>query len=182
MNFPANELERRLTEFQVVEDPDGTLIGALAIEMKNRHGRLHSECFHDFALADPLREYLWARMQSVAANHGLVRLWTSESAPFWKTNGFQPATADILKKLPEAWTGIDCQWLTLRLRDEEALQASLSTDFTRLQEAERKRTELLLERARVAKKIGTAVAIIIAIAGILFCIKLLMQNPNIIHH
>jgi N-acetylglutamate synthase-like GNAT family acetyltransferase len=178
MNLPAADLERRLTEFQVAEDENGGLLGALGMEISNRHGRLHSEAFHDFALADPLREILWARMQSVAANHGLVRLWIAESAPFWKYNGFQPAAPDALKKMPAAWSAYESDWLTLPLRDEEALQTSLATDFTKLNEEERRRTEQLLRRARIAKNIGTALAILVAIAGILYCIFLIMHNPN----
>lgn len=86
------ELERRLTEFQVVETLDGQLFGALGMEISGRHGRLHSEAFSDFALADVLRPHLWERMQSVATNHGLVRVWTREKTPFWCHSGLHPAT------------------------------------------------------------------------------------------
>src|SRR5580704_8798426 len=86
-HLPAAEFERRFTDFQVVESADGALMGAIALEVAGRHGRLHSEAFADFGLADNLRELLWARMQSVAENFGLSRLWIAESAPFWKRNG-----------------------------------------------------------------------------------------------
>jgi len=182
MHLPAAELDRRLTEFQVVESDDGGLLGALAIEISNRHGRLHSEAFHNFALADILRERLWERMQSVATNHGLVRLWTSESAPFWKYNGFQSPASEILKKLPTAWAAQPSPWLTLQLRDEEALQTSLATDFTQLNAEEKRRTGQLLRRARAAKKVGVALAILAAIGGILFSIYLILHNPNLLRH
>jgi N-acetylglutamate synthase-like GNAT family acetyltransferase len=181
MNFSAVELERRLTEFQIVESADGSLLGALALEINNRHGRLHSEAFHNFALADTLRDLLWERLQSIAASHGLVRLWTSESAPFWKYNGFQSPIADILKKLPVSWTAQPADWLTLPLRDEEALQTSLTTDFTQLNAEEKQRTEKVLRRARAARNIGIGLTIIVAIGGIFFSIYLILHNPNLLH-
>src|SRR5437773_781501 len=83
MRFPSGELEKRVTEFQVAESTDGKLLGALGLQIAGRQGRLHSEAFSDFALADTLRPLLWERLQAVASNHGLVRLWTQERTPFW---------------------------------------------------------------------------------------------------
>jgi N-acetylglutamate synthase-like GNAT family acetyltransferase len=136
MRFPAVELERRLTEFQLAETPDGELLGALAMEIAGRHGRLHSEAFNDFALAEPLRQRLWERMQSLATNHGLVRIWAQETAPFWSHNGFLAADPESLKKLPAAWNDLPPAWLTLRLRDEEAVEMSLDKEFVRFKEFE----------------------------------------------
>ena len=184
MNFPAAELERRLTEFQIVEATDGSLLGTFAIEINNRHGRLHSEAFHNFALADTLRELLWERLQSIAANHGLVRLWTSESAPFWKYNGFQPPVADVLKKLPVPWTAQPTDWppnSATGCHVEEALQTSLTTDFTQLKAEEKQRTEKVLRRARAVRNIGIGLTIIVAIGGIFFSIYLILHNPNLLH-
>ncbi|HEX3797574.1 MAG TPA: hypothetical protein VH413_02640 [Verrucomicrobiae bacterium] len=178
MNFPTADLERHLTEFQLVESDDGGIAGALGIEIVNRYGRLHSEAFHDFSHANIFRDLLWERMQSVAANHGLVRLWTSETAPFWKTNGFQPAPSEVLKKLPQHWALQTSDWLTLPLRDEDALQASLATDFSALNQEERQRTEQLLQRARTAKWVGIAIAVLVAIAGIFISVYLIMRNSN----
>ena len=58
MHFSVADLERRLTEFQIVESEDGTLQGAVGLEINDRNGRLHSEAFKDFALADTLRDHL----------------------------------------------------------------------------------------------------------------------------
>src|SRR4051812_20099882 len=89
MHLSEPDLERRLTEFQVVKTADGALVGALGIAIAGRHGKLHGEAFNDFSVADHLRQLLWTRLQSISQNHGLVRLWTQETAPFWKQNGFQ---------------------------------------------------------------------------------------------
>src|SRR5882672_194344 len=105
MQHPAAELEARLTEFQVVESADGRIVGALGIQLSRQHGRLHSESYRDFALADDARALLLERVRSLCSNHGIFRLWTQEKAPFWSRQGFRPATAEDLKKLPEGWGG-----------------------------------------------------------------------------
>lgn len=163
MHFPALELEKRLTEFQLVETPDGQLLGAVGMEIAGRHGRLHSEAFNDFALADILRQCLWERMQSVATNHGLVRIWTQETAPFWAHSGLLPAEAESLKKLPAAWTTLPSKWLTIRLRDEEAVEISLDKEFARFKEFEKERTDKAMRQARTLKLVATLLAIVLAL-------------------
>ena len=163
MHFPTPDLERRLTEFQVVESADGRLLGALGIEIAGRQGRLHSEGFNDFALAESLRHQLWERMQSVAANHGLARLWIRETAPFWNHIGFQPANEESLKKLPGQWAEVQSGWLTLKLRDEEALEISLDKEFARFKQEEQEHTQGALRRARLLKSFATLLAVVLAI-------------------
>ena len=178
MNFPALELERRLTEFQLVETEDGNLLGALGIEIIGRQGRLHSEAFNDFGLAENLRERLWERLRSIATHQGLARLWTAETAPFWKQNGFLPAEAEALKKLPANWTSLSCHWLTLALRDEEALRATLETEFGRLKAEEKQRLDQVLRRAKIWKFLGIALAVAVALAAIVFSVYLLRHLPH----
>src|SRR5271154_1393432 len=59
MHIAPDDLDRRLTEFQVVESEGGQLLGALAMEIQGGQGRIHSETFSDFALSVELREQLW---------------------------------------------------------------------------------------------------------------------------
>ena len=180
MHFPTVELERRLTEFQVVESERRRIVGrALGMEIAGRHGRIHSECFTDFALADALRQQLWERMQSVAANHGLARLWTQETAPFWKHSGFNPANDEALKKLPGQWAAIQPDWLTLRLRDEEALQISLDKEFARFKEEEQGRRQGMLRRTQTLKSFTTLVAVVLMIIVLVICIYMLLHRNNL---
>src|ERR1051325_4145281 len=83
MRLPAAELEKRLTEFQVIEGPDGKIIGAIGFQLADRAARIHSEAFSDFGFADAARAAFWERVQNLASNHGVFRLWTQENAPFW---------------------------------------------------------------------------------------------------
>src|SRR5436309_3091325 len=90
MRWPVAELEPRLTEFQIVEDAEGKLVGAMGFQISGSQARLHNEGFTDFGLADSARELLWKRIQTLATNHGILRLWMQESAPFWSRLGFKP--------------------------------------------------------------------------------------------
>jgi len=176
MNLPAGQLERRVTEFQIVELEDGTLLGALGMEIIGRHGRLHSEAFKDFSVADELRELLWARLQSVALSNGLARLWTDESAPFWKKNGFRPANAAAREKMAPALAAMRRDWLTLELRDEEALRLSLEKEFARIKEAELSRAGDPLRTARVLKFVAIGLTVILVAVIIGFCVYLLRHS------
>jgi len=95
MRFPVEELTRRITEFQVAEPPEGKLAGALGFQIAEKQGRIHSECFSDFAFADHLRPMLWDRIHSVATNHGVLRLWTQENAPCWSHCGLSLCTKSL---------------------------------------------------------------------------------------
>jgi N-acetylglutamate synthase-like GNAT family acetyltransferase len=163
MHYPADELEKRLTEFQVVESADGQLAGALGVQIVRPHGWLHSEAYRDFGVADELRPLLFQRIQSLASNHGVLRLWTRENSPFWTKNGFQPAGADVLKKLPAEWPKDDTGWLTLQLKNEEAI-VSVEKELAMLLDAEKQRTARTLERARTLKTFATLIALILGIA------------------
>jgi N-acetylglutamate synthase-like GNAT family acetyltransferase len=178
MRLPAGELERRLTEFQIVEAGDGSLLGGIGMEIIERHGRIHSEAFSDFALAEVFRTQLWERLQSLAVNHGLARIWTNEAAPFWKYNGFHPAESDELKRLPPAWNLIPGDWLTMTLRDEDALRASLDMDFSRLKEKEQQETERLLNKARTLKYIAVTFIVLVVIAALALCVHVLLNLPR----
>ncbi|MDB6125727.1 MAG: hypothetical protein JWQ71_4720 [Pedosphaera sp.] len=176
MHFSTPELEKRLTEFQVARSAEGKLVGAIGIQIDGRHGRLHSEAFNDFAVADHLRQLLWTRMQSIAQNHGLVRLWTQETAPFWKQSGFQLAIAEVLPRLPMGWASPDNDWLTLQLRDEQAVEASLDKEFARFMESEKQRTQGMFRQARTLKQVAMLVAVLLAFVVIIISVYMLKNR------
>ena len=116
-----SELDKQFTDFQLAEDEAGHLAGAIALQINGSNGRVHSEAFVDFGQSDAVRAVLWERLQTVAQNHGLFRLWTTETAPWWKKDaGFAPPSDEILQKLPETYGPRESAWLTLRLKDEAA--------------------------------------------------------------
>ncbi len=177
MNLPAPEFERRITEYQVVESEDGQLHGALGLEINARQGRLHGEVFSDFALADALRDLLWQRMQALALSHGLSRLWTQETAPFWKQLGFQPPDEAALKRFPQSWAGGDtAKFLTLALRDEESLEKALASNFELLMAEERRRTEKFFRQGKTVKFIVTVFTVMLALFVAIMSLRLLLSH------
>jgi N-acetylglutamate synthase-like GNAT family acetyltransferase len=163
MRYPAGDLEKRLTEFQVVEGPDGQVMGALGFQIAVRQARIHNEAFTDFAIADSVRPVFLKRIRSLAMNHGVIRLWTREHAPFWTHYGFQPAGAAALEKLPSAWDRSAPDWLTFQMKDEEAI-ASVDKEFALFMASEKQRTAQALAHGKKLKLIVTVIAFILALS------------------
>jgi N-acetylglutamate synthase-like GNAT family acetyltransferase len=183
MLLPANELEKRLTEFQVVESDDGKLLGTTGIQIVGRHARLHSESYLDFAHADAARQLFWERIQTLASNHGVFRLWTQESSPFWAQLGFRSAGAKHLSGLPPEWNQARGEWFVLQLKDEDAITSALDNDFAAFMSAERRNTERTYEQARTLKTIITIIGFAVGILCFGFAAYLLIhRNPFLAGH
>lgn len=157
MRLPVEEMEKRLTEFQVAETLDGRFAGALGLQIVRQHALLHSEDYPNFADADAARELFWERIQKLAATHGVFRVWTQERSPFWGHLGFFPASADLLTRLPPEWSQHERQWFTLELKNEEVINAALKNQFAGFLESEKKQTEQVVDRSQTLKTIITVV-------------------------
>lgn len=181
MHFPSDDLARRVTEFQVGEASDGKVVGAVGLQMLEKQGRIHSEAFTDFALADQLRPMLWDRLHSVATNNGLLRVWTREQAPFWNHCGLVKADADVMAKLPAAWRGLGSEWLTLKLRDDLADVISLDKEFALFMESEKQRTARSMQQAKILKLIATLIALAVLGLVLVGAFLLLRKNPQLLH-
>jgi N-acetylglutamate synthase-like GNAT family acetyltransferase len=167
MRLSADDLEKRLTEFQVVENAEGEVVGALGFQVLRQHALLHNESYSDFGVADAARELFWERLQKLAANHGVFRVWTQERSPFWKSFGFQPPSAEILARLPEEWKNeFEGGWLTLQLKNEEVIRAALEKQFAPFMTEEKLETKRISEKAKTMNTIITVVGFAIGILGI----------------
>ncbi len=183
MLLPADELEKRLTEFQVVEAADGQLLGAIGIQIVRQHAWLHSESYLDFGHADAARQLFWNRIQTLASNHGVFRLWTQESSPFWSQLGFRPANAARLADLPTEWQSAKGEWFMLQLKDEQAIVDALDKDFAAFMSMEKLKTERTYEQARMLKTIITFIGFTIAILCFIVVGYLLIhRNPFLSGH
>jgi len=158
-HLPAEELERHLTEFQLVLSTTGEMVGAIGLHIQGKQGKLHSEAFIHPEHEDDFRPVLWERVKTVARNHGLVWLWTQELAPFYHHNGFQDADEETRKKLPPGFGDPDTQWSAMQLRDEAVL--SLDKEFELFHQTETESTELVLRQARLLKVVATVIAVIL---------------------
>src|ERR1043166_3613549 len=164
--LPAEQLEKRFTEFQVVVNEIGELVGAVGLQTLDKQGWLHSETIPDFALVDKLRPLLWERILNVAQNYGLVRFWTIESAPFWRQQDFVPPDGEAGAKLPRVFGDPGAPWLTLKLKEEVETVLNLDKEFQLFQESELEKRERMVEQARFLH----GLAILIAIAMFIFVI------------
>jgi hypothetical protein len=160
MNYSPEDLARRITEFQVAVSPEGALVGALGLQVAERQGRVYGEAFTDFALAEHLRPMLWDRVNTLAKNLGLLRLWTQEDAPFWHHCGLVRADAEALAKLPEPWRSLPADWLTVKLREDLEAIVSADQQFAMFMESEKQRTQRALAHARLLKTLVTVFALI----------------------
>jgi N-acetylglutamate synthase-like GNAT family acetyltransferase len=164
MRLPADDLEKRLTEFQIADNAGGEIIGAIGIQISRQHALLHSEGYADFSLADASRNLFWIRIQTLASNHGVFRIWTQERSPFWKSFGFQPPAAEVLPRLPTEWKNeFDGGWLTFQLKDETAISAALENEFAQFMAAEKRDTDRVAEQARTLKTIITVLGFAVGI-------------------
>jgi N-acetylglutamate synthase-like GNAT family acetyltransferase len=181
MGFPGEDLAKRITEFQVAESAEGKLLGAVGMQIVQRQGLIHSEGFTDFALADALRPLLWERLHSVAVNHGLLRVWTWETAPFWHRSGLQAAEPQLLEKLPTLWRNPEKSWLTLKLKEDVEEVISADKEFALFMEQERQRSRRTLQQAKAMKVL--AMLISLALLGLIIAgaFMVLRRNPNLLH-
>jgi N-acetylglutamate synthase-like GNAT family acetyltransferase len=177
MRLPANELEKRLTEFQVVEDSDGEVVGAIGIQFSKHHALLHSEGYSDFGIADSARQLFWERIQTLASHNGIFRVWTQERSPFWKSFGFQPPSAEALARLPNEWRNeFDGGWLTFQLKNEEVIAAAFEKNFAPFMAGEKSETQKISQKAKTINTFITVVGFAIGILCIGIAIYLFVHR------
>lgn len=156
MRLSPDELEPRLTEFQVVENSAGEILGAVGILISGQHALLHSEGYTDFGIADAARQLFWERIQTLAASHGVFRIWTQERSPFWKSFGFAPPPAEIFQRLPAEWENeFAGGWLTFQLKNEAVINAALEKHFGSFMASEKRDADRVSEKARTLNLIIT---------------------------
>ncbi len=182
-HLSAQELDKRFTEFQVVENSEGKLLGAIALQLSGSDGKIHSEAYTDFGLTDQLRPLLWDRLRSVANNHGLFRLWTDEPAPFWKKEcGFTEASPEIRGRIPAHLATGKSTPLVLQLKEDRADPTSLDAEFALFKAEEKERTEKMFQQARMFKGIAWVLAITLFVFVAIGVIYLLRYRSSLPPH
>jgi hypothetical protein len=176
MRLPAGELEKRLTEFQVVIGADGIVLGAIGFLILRQHALLHSEGYSDFSIADDARKLFWDRIQNLTANHGVFRLWTQENSPFWLRWGFQPANNETLMRLPTEWKNDREKWFTLELKNEDAINDALKNQFAGFMAGEKKQTAELAARGKKITTVITIICFVVFFISLVVAIYLFMHR------
>jgi N-acetylglutamate synthase-like GNAT family acetyltransferase len=182
MRYPVEDLARRVTEFQIAEDAEGRVLGGVAMQILEKQGLIHSEAYDDFSHAEAVRPLLWERLNSLASNHGLLRIWTREEAPFWSRCGLNKPEPEALAKMPAPWRNGDAPWLTLKLRDNVEALLSADHEFAMFMQAEKQRTARTMQQAKLLKMIATLIAIAILVVAAVGIFMLIRRNPQILPH
>lgn len=176
-HFDAPELERRFTEFQVVQGPGGELLGAVGLHIRDHQGLLHSEAFVHPETEEELRPLLWERIQTIARNHGLLRLWTRERAPFWRRCGLEPAGEPELQRLPPTFGDRQREWLTLRLRDELLTPHAIEREFELFKAEQDAALERTRRQVRLVKTFAWVIGLILLGIAVVILVKFVKVIP-----
>lgn len=173
--LPADELESRLTEFQIVEN-QGVFAGAIGVQVLHSALRLHSEDYADFSVADAARQLFWERIQTIASNHGVFRVWTQETSPFWTHWGFQVADTENLERLPEDWRNLSGRWLTLELKNEDVIKEALGTDFSEFMAGEKEKNQRLIAHGKKINLLIIITGFTVGIGGIVLAVWMALHR------
>jgi len=165
-NLRVEALDKRFTEFQVVCTDQGEIVAAVGLQISAQEGCLHSEVIGWPDTADDLRSQLWPRLEALARNHRLGRLWTALTAPFWKGVGFKKPSEEMLGLLPPDFAEETATWLFLPLRAAGPGTHEIEKQFAVLRAMSQAENERLMDRAKVIKWIalGLMMAVFAAFA------------------
>ncbi len=170
------DLERRLTEFQLVSSSEGDLVVAVALHVEGRNALLHSEAFVRREEEDGFRQMLWDRLKTLARNHGVARVWTREEAPFWhREAGFIPAEGELVQRLPARFGEAHHRWHTVALREDAPDAVSWEHEFELFQQSSRASAEQTLAQARRVRAAALTVGLVLFFAAMAFGCYLLIK-------
>jgi N-acetylglutamate synthase-like GNAT family acetyltransferase len=171
------DLEPSFTEFQLVVGPEGELAAAIALKIHQGNGLLHSECLPDFSLAERLRPLLWQRILQVATNHGLNRIWTQESAPFWKQLEFVQPDGGQIAALPDAFRIKAGAWQVLPLKSEEDLKR-VDREFEVFLQRGRAKAEEMKSQGRLLYWIAILIALSLFVFVLIGAFRTMSRNKT----
>jgi len=160
------ELEKRFTEFQVIINDKAAIVAAFAVNAQGKEAHIHTESYAPDAPKDEIRELIWKRVQTLAENRGLVRLWAEDQA-FWKRHGFTKPKEKALKKGIELFGSTMERRLTLQLREEEDLHKLAEAQFELFQQSAQAEREKILSQGNLYKNIAMAVAALVVLGGLI---------------
>lgn len=176
--LPADVLEKRFTEFQVVTDDAGQILGAIGIQINGTQGLLHAEAIARAELGDQLRELLWKRLQVIIQNHALERLWTENDVAFWREAGFDRASDEQFAAMPAAFKNENREWRVKTLRAADA-NAVLDRELAQLRTMQQEEAARMRARVQWAKRFALGLTAIVFLLVVVWAVTLLKYGPSI---
>ncbi len=175
---PVLELEKRLTDFQIVEGNDGRLLGALGICVQGEEACVHHEAYTHPDTESAIREKLWNRLNVLFVNQGVHRMWTREKAEFWKEKGFRVPTGEEKTKFPSNFSSGNGTLLVFPLKDLKA-ERMIERKMMELQAAREEDEVRLEQKTRIIRVVAWSLAGFFMVLLIYFTIRGLMVLPQI---
>ena len=148
--FSHSDLEKHLTEFQVIEGDDGRLLGAIGIRLRQENAWIHHAAFTRPHTGIALREILWDRLKSMFRQHGVHRVWISQSEDYWSAVGFRTPTTEERNSVPPPFETLEKTLKVFVLRDEKS-QKIIERKMLELQSLREEETAQLNHRTRLAR-------------------------------
>lgn len=177
--LPADVLEKRFTEFQVVSDDTGQVLAAIGIQISGAHGLLHSESIAKPELGDKLRELLWNRLQVMIHNHALEKLWTENNVPFWRDTGFEIASPEQIAAMPAAFKNEDSRgWRVKTLRAADA-SAAIERELAQLKTIQQEESARMASRVQWVKRFAFSLSIVVLLLVVAWAIVMLKYGPQL---
>lgn len=170
---PLELVEKQFTQVQLAESSDGALVGALFFQADRQHGHIHHDTVMTSPDEDKIRAAFWERLEVLGRNHGLFRLWTQSTDPFWIEKGFKAPDAKALEKLPPSFqqAGGQGPWLCLVLKQESAEGLSVEQQFEIFTQSQRAETERLISQAQTLKKVAYTILLIVSVGFLVYAAK-----------
>jgi hypothetical protein len=121
---------------------------------------------------------LWDRIQTVARNHGLVRVWAQFTSPYWRTIGFDYASNELLTKLPNNFGADRTPWMCVKLREDVSTVVSLDKEFALFRETQQEERAKIMRQARVMKVVAGVVATLVLLLVIAWAVMFLKVQKH----
>ncbi len=173
--LPGTQLEKFLTEFQVITNPDNSLVAAIGLQIDGDEALIHSEAIAREADGDACRLALWTRMQIVLRNQGVQRVWTLEDADYWRTV-FRLAEAGEVAALRASFADPQATWYSLRVLDEARVNKLVNEQvLLRGGRLDGDRTELA-ESIRRFRIVAYSIAAVVIVLLVIFAVYMLVHR------
>lgn len=179
--LPWIELERFVTEFQVVPaEGEGLLLAALGLLVEGNDALLHTEAVADPELADELRATLWHRVQIVARNQGVQRIWTQEDADYWRDSGFSKPSPAMVAETAATFVDKSAEWQVFELIDPDKAKHLVDEQMAIWEAARAQEAEELQDKIRSFRTFAFALAGVVTLAALGMFLYIVMRHPEIL--
>lgn len=180
-DLPWMELERFATEFQVVPaEVPGVLLAAIGLLVEGNDALLHTEAVADPELADELRVTLWNRVQIVARNQGVQRIWTQEDADYWRASGFSKPSPAMLGAATATFVDKSAEWQVFELLDPDKAKHMVDEQMAIWEAARAQEAEELQEKIRRFRTFAFGLAGLVTLGALGIFFYVILRHPEIL--